>query len=312
MAEDEEAGKAHGEAVPELDLVRLYLDELGSHALLDRDDEVRLAQLIDAGHVAERALSAGTGLTRAERRALEAAVHAGRAARAEFIRANLRLVVSIAKHYQFHGVELADLLQEGNLGLMRAIERFDWRRGFKFSTYATWWIRKAVVQAISDMSSTVRMPRNRRDQARQITEATERLERSTGHLPGTGEIARETGMHPSEVASIRRASARVVSLSAPVDEDGNELVDLVADPHGDVAEVAERSVVATEVERLLGHLSPSSANVLRLRYGLDPGGRQRTAAEVGAMLSISAERVRQIEGRALTRLRQRLPRDLAS
>jgi len=313
-AQDDDAQKAHGARAHEidLDLVRLYLDELGAHALLDRDGEVRLAQLIGVGHEAQRVLSEGRALSHAERRILEAAIEAGQTARAEFIRANLRLVVSMAKHYQFRGVELADLVQEGNLGLMRAIERFDWRRGFKFSTYATWWIRKAVVQAIGDMSSTVRMPRARRDQARQITEASERMERQTGHLPSTAEIAREMGMHPSEVATIRRAAARVVSLSAPVDEDGNELVDLVADPHGDVADAGERPVVAREVERLLEILSPSSANVLRLRYGLDPGGRQRTAAEVGAMLSISPERVRQIEGRALTRLRHRLPAILAS
>jgi RNA polymerase primary sigma factor len=292
----------------DLDLMRLYLDELGWHALLTRADEVRLAQAIEQGEQAARELESPRRPRGRRRRALEEAVAAGRRARAQFIASNLRLVVSIAKRYQHRGVELADLVQEGNIGLLHAIERFDWRRGYKFSTYATWWIRKGVAQAVGDFSSPVRLPRHRRDQARMLSETSDRLERTLGHSPGVQELAAETGIRMADVVAIRRAAAPVVSMSAPIDEDGNELGDLVADPSAEVGEVAVSALLPQEIEGMLGQLSSSAATVIRLRYGIGSPDGPRTAAEVGAALSISPERVRQIENRALATLRHRLGR----
>jgi RNA polymerase sigma factor (sigma-70 family) len=288
----------------DLDLMRLYLDELGWHAILSRADEVRLAQAIEEGERAARELQTARRLGRRRRQALEEAAEAGRRARQEFIKANLRLVVSIAKRYQHRGVELSDLVQEGNIGLLYAIER----RGYKFSTYATWWIRKGVAQAVGDFSSTVRLPRHRRDQARALSDAADRLEHTLGHSPGAAELADETGIRMADVVAIRRASAPVVSMSAPIDEDGNELGELVADPSVDVGDAATAAALPREVESLLGQLSASAATVIRLRYGIGSPDGPRTAAEVGAALSISPERVRQIEMRALASLRHRLGR----
>ncbi len=292
----------------DLDLMRLYLDELGWHTLLTRADEVRLAQTIEEGRRAAHELEQAPPMSRERKRALEDAVDAGTKARHEFIRSNLRLVVSIAKRYQHRGVELADLVQEGNIGLLHAIERFDWRRGYKFSTYATWWIRKGVAQAVGDSSSVVRLPRHRRDQARALSETAERLERRLGHAPGTRELADETGIRMADVVAIRRAAAPVVSMSMPIDEDGNELGELITDASGDVGDVAISAVLPREVDHLLEGLSASSATVLRLRYGIGSADGPRTATEVAALLSISPERVRQIEMRALATLRHRLQR----
>ncbi len=291
------------------DLIRLYLDELGWHALLSRADEVRLAQAIQEGERAKCELEGAHRLSLRRRRALQEAVASGNRARQDFIRSNLRLVVSIAKRYQHRGVELSDLVQEGNIGLMQAIERFDWRRGYKFSTYATWWIRKGVAQAVADCSSTVRLPRHRRDQARELSDTAERLERKLGHSPGTRELADESGIGIADVVAIRRAVAPVLSMSAPIDDDGDELGELVADPSRDVGDVAISSVLPGEIGHLLEQLSASAARVLRLRYGIGSADGPRTAADVGAELSISPERVRQIEARALATLRHRLGRE---
>ncbi len=290
----------------DLDLMRLYLNELGWHPLLTRADEVRLAQAIEEGVRAQRELDGPCRGSRKRRQALLDAVDAGRRARREFIGGNLRLVVSIAKRFQHRGVELSDLVQEGNIGLLLAIERFDWRRGYKFSTYATWWIRKGVAQAIGDQSSSIRLPRHRREQARALSETAEHLERTFGRSPGDRELAGETGIKLADVVAIRRAAAPVVSMSSPIDEDGNELGELVSDSSADVGDLAVIAVLPREVEGLLEHLSASAANVIRLRYGIGSANGPRTATEVAAALSISPERVRQIEMRALAVLRRRL------
>jgi RNA polymerase primary sigma factor len=303
----ERIGEVDGPHHKELDLMRVYLDELGWHPLLGRDDEVRLAKMIEAGVAAQDELAASRPTRRARRAQLQAAIAAGERARDEFTKSNLRLVVSVAKRYQHRGVDLADLIQEGNIGLIKAIERFDWRRGYKFSTYATWWIRKSVMQAVSDGASVLRLPRHRREQARMLADVSDRLERRLGHAPGSSELAGESGMRTADVVAISRAVSRVVSLSAPIDEDGNELGELVPDDTVDVGGEATETLLPREVEHLLGGLSASASRVIRLRYGIGGGG-PRTAAQVGAILSISPERVRQIEMRALANLRHKLPR----
>ncbi len=308
MSEHDRGGAGEQPRQRDLDLMRLYLDELGWHAILSRAEEVRLAQMIEEGERAARELQARRRLSRRQRQALEESVAVGRRARQDFTRSNLRLVVSIAKRYQHRGVDFSDLVQEGNIGLLHAIERFDWRRGYKFSTYATWWIRKGVAQAVGDFSSPVRLPRHRRDQARALSDTADQLEHTLGHSPGAQELAEETGIRMADVVAIRRASAPVVSMSAPIDEDGNELGELVADPSVDVGDSAVTAVLPREVERLLGHLSASAATVIRLRYGIGSSDGPRSAADVGAALSISPERVRQIEMRALATLRHRLER----
>lgn len=289
----------------EVDLLGVYLGEVGSHRLLSKEDEGRLARAMEEGERARKELHAGTSSRRGGHAQLRSAVAAGEEARREFTNANLRLVVSIAKRYQHRGVDLADLVQEGNVGLMRAVERFDWRRGYKFSTYATWWIRKAVLEAVAESGSSVRLPRRRRGEASALTIATERLEHDLGRSPGIGELAAAVGMEPDDVAAVRRATARPVSLSAPTEAEGRELGDLVSDPDADTAEEATGSLLPAEMERLLEGLSPSSARVVRLRFGIGDG-RPRTASEVGATLGVSAERVRQIEARALAVLRRRV------
>ncbi len=290
------------------DLVRTYLDELKWYPLLSRTDEVRLAQLIETGALADQMRAASPPSDPTASAKLEEAAACGRRAREEFAAANLRLVVSIAKRYQHHGVELADLIQEGNVGLMQAVERFDWRRGYKFSTYATWWIRKCVSQAVGDTGAPMRLPRHRREQAKVLADTVEHLERRLGRAPGTRELAIEAGIQMADVVAIRRAAAPVASMSAPIDEDGSELGELVADPGRDVGDAAAASALSVEIDHVLDHLSPSAAAVVRMRYGIGSTCGPRTASEVAAALSISPERVRQIELRALATLRDSLPR----
>jgi RNA polymerase primary sigma factor len=305
MVDIEQAERTESPRRGDLDLLRLYLDEIGWHPLIDRETEGRLAKAIEEGDAARREL-AGTPLRSRKRRLqLQRIAETGHAARDEFTNANLRLVVSIAKRHQRRGIDLADLIQEGNIGLMRAIERFDWRRGYKFSTYATWWIRKAVIQAAGEGSSAVRLPRHRRDQARSLAESSFDLEHRLGYRPNSAALASETGIAMADVVAITRASAPLSSLSSPIDEDGNELSDVLADADADTEREATISLLPAEMAEVLAELPPSAARVIRLRYGIGDG-ESRSASQVAAVLSISPERVRQIEMRALTILRRRL------
>ena len=304
-----ESGRRHnpdynGSHGHEVDLVRLYLDEIGQRTLLDRDDEARLGEAIQVGLQAQRRLAAAETGSDRERKGLPRLAAAGERARQEFIEANLRLVVSVAKRYQRPGVELLDLVQAGNIGLLRAVERFDWRLGNKFSTYATWWIRQSIIRELGDAGRAIRLPVHLREQVLSLARARDRLRAGLGHEPSIDEIAGDVGASRARVQELLSVAEDVVSLSLPVgDSDDRELSDLLADTGvTDPAEKVAGSAEQHEIRALLTHLSDHQATVLRLRFGLD-GSEPRSLEEVGRVLGISRERVRQVEARALRRLR---------
>ena len=290
--------------VPEQDLVRLYLNDIGKHQLLTKDDEARLAQVIEVGRAARAELDAGTGLTAARRRQLRQQVRAGDDATETFVQANLRLVVSIAKKYQSSGLPLLDLIQEGNLGLIHAVEKFDWRRGFKFSTYATWWIRQSISRGIDNSARTVRLPVHAGDEVRRLAKTRERLESDLGRQPTLEELAVDMDLTEDQVAEIIRFGADPLSLSAPIGEEGDaELGEIVSDmgassPFDTVVDL----MMAEEIEKLLAPLDDREREVLRLRYGLDRG-EPRTLDDVAEHFQLTRERIRQIEKGAMAKLR---------
>ncbi len=287
------------------DAVGTYLEAVANHDLLTAEDEVRLARAIEAGRRAGHRLDAeGTTLTPAERADLFRLVHEADEARAHFIRANLRLVISIAKRYTGRGLELLDLVQEGNLGLIRAVEKFDWRKGFKFSTYATWWIRQAITRGLGNQGRTIRLPVHMVDIVRLVQETEISLQKRLHHPPTVEEIAEVSGIDREKVEAALAAPGDTVSLERPVGEDGEaELGDFVEDVHTPdpfliVAEAARREGLL----RALQMLDERERTVIVLRYGLD-GEAPRTLSDVGATLGVTRERVRQLETRALGKLR---------
>jgi RNA polymerase primary sigma factor len=298
---------------PSEDLVRQYLREIGTHPLLTAEDEGRLARAIEAGRDAEAALAAGPPAKR--RRELERQVADGRSAKQRFIQSNLRLVVSIAKRYQVTGLSLLDLVQEGNLGLMRAVDKFDHRRGFKFSTYATWWIRQSIGRAIADKGRTIRVPVHMVETVSQVSRATARLTRTLGRDPTVAEVAADLGMTADKVDEARRVAPDPVSLFAPVGDDVAELVDFLAGGDDDPFEAAAVAAERSQVRAVLGALNEREQRVIELRFGL-LGDRPRTLQEVGREFNVTRERVRQIEAKALSKLRHPctapMPGDLAA
>ncbi|HEX5267407.1 MAG TPA: sigma-70 family RNA polymerase sigma factor [Acidimicrobiales bacterium] len=286
----------------EEDLVRLYLTDIGQYELLTKDDEVRLAQAIEAGDAARRQLSAETDATR--RRELRRAARAGEDATREFVQSNLRLVVSIAKKYQASGLPLLDLIQEGNLGLMHAVEKFDWRKGFKFSTYATWWIRQAITRGIANTGRTIRLPVHAGDTLARVRKSQARLALRLGRPATLTELAREVEMTEERLAEALLMRAEPLSLSEPLRDDADaELGDMVVD-RGAASPFDEAAVAMLpgEVARLLESLEDREREILRLRFGLDRG-EPRTLEEVGEHFHLTRERIRQIEARAMSKLR---------
>jgi RNA polymerase sigma factor (sigma-70 family) len=286
------------------DSVRLYLDGIGQFPLLTKEDEVRLAQVIEVGRDAAAELQEGPGLSPGRERELRRTVRTGERATAQFVNANLRLVVSIAKKYQSSDMPILDLIQEGNLGLMHAVEKFDWRRGFKFSTYATWWIRQAIGRGIDNTSRTVRLPVHAGDQVRRVLRARAQLEGQTGHVPNATQLAAYLHMSGAEVEALLQYVVEPVSLATPIGADGDtELADVVSDSAAPTPFdlVADR-LLRSEVDRLLTSLNHREREILRMRYGLDRG-EPRTLEEVGAELHLTRERIRQIERTALAKLR---------
>jgi RNA polymerase primary sigma factor len=291
------------ETIPgEPDALGLYLSEIGRYPLLDRDGEARLASAVQLGMRAREELSQPGVPSEECRRQLEQTAQAGQQAAAEFAAANLRLVVAVARRYQHRGLELADLIQEGNLGLMRAVERFDPGLGFKFSTYAIWWIRQAVTRALADSASTIRLPVNARDKAAALRAAEDVLQQTLGRSPSIEEIAAESRITLGEARLLQRASQPMVSLSAPVGEDDTELEDLLTGTEPGPERVVTDAARSQELAQMLNHLTPSQAKVISLRYGLD-GTEPATLTDAAAKLGISRERARQLEARALAHLR---------
>ncbi|HYX44150.1 MAG TPA: sigma-70 family RNA polymerase sigma factor, partial [Acidimicrobiales bacterium] len=287
-----------------------YLQEIGGHELLSAAEEAVLAQAIADGRQAEAARAGSlTGDVAAGNAAI---IEAGRQARQRFIQANLRLVVSVAKRYQASGLPLIDLVQEGNLGLMRAVEKFDHRKGFKFSTYATWWIRQAVSRAIADKARTIRVPVHMVEILGQVQRSAGDLARALGREPTVEEIAADTGLDADKVVEARRVAPDPVSLFAEVGDEDAELVEFLAD--GTAESPLDAAVTAFELAELrsvLLKLSERERRVVALRFGLD-GRRPWTLDEVGRELRVTRERIRQIEAKALSKLRHPSTRTAAA
>lgn len=293
---------------PDTDLLRLYLNEIGQHELLTREDEQRAGQVIDAGRrAADRLAQDGAGeIAGATRAELEAAVAAGEAASKAFVEANLRLVVSIAKRYQSSGVPLLDLVQEGNMGLIHALEKFDFSRGFKFSTYATWWIRQAITRGIANTGRTIRLPVHAGETVSRVQRARVQLESELGRAPRIEELAEECDLRCDRVTEALQLAPHPTSIFEPLGNEGEmTLADVVQDT--DAVPAIDQIIAASlpaHIARLLNTLGEDERKVVSLRYGFDRG-QPRTLVEVGRICGLSAEGVRQVERRALARLRLR-------
>jgi RNA polymerase primary sigma factor len=285
------------------DLVSQYLTAIGEYELLTAELEVEFAQKIEAGEEALRRLEDGDYSGKVEEVELKRLVRLGRQAKDDFLTANLRLVVANARRYaNTSGIDFLDLIQEGNLGLIRAVEKFDWRKGFKFSTYATWWIRQAITRAIADKSRTVRIPVHLHDTLAAVRAAQASLKAELGRDPKPGEIAEEAGVTVDKV-ELALGVADTVSLEQPVGEDGAQLGDFIEDEDAvDPVRVTEEGDIADSLRRSIARLPDREGRILALRYGfLD--GVPRTLEEIGEEFNLTRERIRQLEKLALCRLR---------
>ena len=287
------------------DTVGMYLKEMSRVPLLKAGDEFEIAIRIEAGRKAKAELMRISGRKRTlERQRLEALVQDGILAREHIIKANTRLVVSIAKRYMGNGVNFLDLIQEGNLGLMKAVEKYDVHKGFRFSTYATWWIRQTITRSIADQARTIRVPVHMTDRIRQAYKATHYLEQHLGRIPTLEELATEMQLDIERVKWILKVSRLPLSLESPVgDDEDSELGMFIEDESTPTPmQSAYQSMLKEKIDEVLGSLSPREARVLRLRFGLDTG-IPFTLEEVGEKFGLTRERIRQIEGKALRRLR---------
>ena len=290
---------------PSADLVRVYLNGIGRTALLSAEEEVDLAQRIEVGLYATYLLDhSEKPLTRALKRDLKVLAKDGNKARAHLLEANLRLVVSLAKRYTGRGMPLLDLIQEGNLGLIRAMEKFDYSKGFKFSTYATWWIRQAITRGMADQSRTIRLPVHLVEQVNKLSRIKREMYQHLGREATNEELAEESGIDESRIEMLLRQSRDPVSLDMPVGADEEApLGDFIEDAE---ATDAESAVVATmrhsDIREVLGTLEEREQDVIRLRYGLDDGV-PRTLDQIGRRFGLSRERVRQIEREVMSKLR---------
>jgi RNA polymerase nonessential primary-like sigma factor len=290
---------------PSADLVRVYLNGIGKTALLTAADEVELSKRIEAGLYAEHLLDSGEKLTRARKRDLKVLVREGRAARTHLLEANLRLVVSLAKRYTGRGMPLLDLIQEGNLGLIRAMEKFDYAKGYKFSTYATWWIRQAITRGMADQSRTIRLPVHLVEQVNKLSRIKREMYQQLGREATNEELADESGIDESKIEMLLKQSRDPVSLDMPVGSDEEApLGDFIEDSEATDAEAAVVSSLRhSDVRAVLNTLDEREQDVIKLRYGLDDG-MPRTLDQIGRSFGLSRERVRQIEREVMSKLRE--------
>jgi RNA polymerase primary sigma factor len=291
-------------AIPVNDTVGLYLKEMGHVPLLTPEEEIALGKQLERGREAERQL-AHNGHDPRERKKLKRLIRRGKEARQHLIEANTRLVVSMAKRYRGLGLSFLDLIQAGNLGLIKAADRFDYSRGYKFGTYATWWIRQGITRAVSEKGRTIRIPVHMGDRIRKLLRTAQRMEQDLGRRPTPEEIAEEMGLDPHQVQWMLRVSTHPVSLDKPIgeEEDGSELGDLIEDEGApSPAQSADQSQLREDLNRMLATLPPREARVLRLRFGLK-GDRTHTLNEIGQKLGVTRERARQIAQSGFRRLR---------
>jgi RNA polymerase primary sigma factor len=296
---------SNDELVHVSDPVRMYLQEIGRYPLLTSQQEVELAMQMETGSRADEKLQVGGRLSDAERLILQRSVRLADRARKRLVEANLRLVVSIAKKYVGRGLSLLDLIQEGNLGLIRAVEKFDYRKGFKFSTYATWWIRQAVTRALADQARTIRVPVHMVETINKLAQTQRILMQELGREPTIEEIALELELAPEKVTELRRIAQDPVSLETPLgEEDDSTLGDFVEDPDAEVpVEAASFRLLQGYLSLALEGLNERERQVLIMRFGI-ADGKVRTLEEVGAHFRVTRERIRQIETKALAKLRQ--------
>ncbi|MFL6187652.1 MAG: RNA polymerase sigma factor RpoD [Actinomycetes bacterium] len=293
---------------PTNDPVRMYLKEIGKVPLLTAEQEVILAKAIDEGEAAtaeiDKAADNGRKVSPTRLRELQRTERHGQLAKKKLIEANLRLVVSIAKRYVGRGMLFLDLIQEGNLGLIRAVEKFDYNKGFKFSTYATWWIRQAITRAIADQARTIRIPVHMVESINKVMRVQRQMTQELEREPTIDELAEKTGLTSERVREIQRIAQDPLSLDSPVgEEDDSNLGDFIEDSGADApAEVATRRMLAQAVEEALGELSDREKDVVKLRFGLIDG-QARTLEEVGKEFGVTRERIRQIESKTLAKLR---------
>ena len=290
------------------DPVRMYLKEIGKVNLLSSDEEIELAQAMDAGNAAKEQLAelqaAGEEIPAEVQAELDKAIKKGERAKQRLAEANLRLVVSIAKRYVGRGMQFLDLIQEGNLGLIKAVEKFDYTKGYKFSTYATWWIRQAITRAIADQARTIRIPVHMVETINKVIRVSRQLLQELGHDPSPDEIAEEMNMPVEKVREILKIAQEPVSLETPIgEEEDSHLGDFIPDEDAsEPAEAASFTLLKEQLVEVLSTLTPREEKVLKLRFGIEDG-RTRTLEEVGKEFNVTRERIRQIEAKALRKLR---------
>ncbi|MGZ0243525.1 MAG: RNA polymerase sigma factor [Actinomycetales bacterium] len=286
------------------DPVKDYLKQIGKVALLNAELEVELAKRIEAGLFAEDKLATESKLAPADRRDLNWVVKDGKRSKSHLLEANLRLVVSLAKRYTGRGMQFLDLIQEGNLGLIRAVEKFDYTKGFKFSTYATWWIRQAITRAMADQARTIRIPVHMVEVINKLARVQRQLLQDLGREPTPDELAAELDMTPEKVVEVQKYGREPISLSTPLGEDGDsEFGDLIEDTEAVVpADAVGFTMLQQELERVLDSLHPREAGVIRSRFGLGDGV-QMTLDQIGEKFGVTRERIRQIESKTMSKLR---------